>query len=222
MTQGGFLEQKRRSPTGLALVLLLHGAVLAALLLAKGPQIIPVDFRPTAVSFVPEPVVPPDVVEPLPEPATRPSRIDVARPIVETPVERTVIEVDPLPDRFVPSPLPPGPDTRGETAGPPPAPRPAPPPVRVEASVDPRFARDLQPPYPASEQRAGNEGMVAVRVTIGMDGRVSAAERVSATSDAFWRTTERQALTRWRFRPATEDGRPVESRRVMTVHFELD
>ena len=61
-----------------------------------------------------------------------------------------------------------------------------------------------------------------IRVTIGADGRVKSAERVSATSDAFWRATERHALARWRFRPATLDGRPIESRKVITVDFRID
>jgi protein TonB len=62
---------------------------------------------------------------------------------------------------------------------------------------------------------------VRVRVTIGVDGRVRAVEQVSATSAAFYRATERQALRHWRFRPATLDGRPVESRLVLEVIFRL-
>jgi protein TonB len=50
---------------------------------------------------------------------------------------------------------------------------------------------------------------------------VRAVARVSATSEAFWAAAERQALSRWRFRPATLDGRPVESTKVMTVHFRI-
>ena len=53
------------------------------------------------------------------------------------------------------------------------------------------------------------------------NGRVTAVERLSATSDAFWRATQRQALSRWRFRPATLDGRPVEGIKVMTVTFRI-
>ena len=75
-------------------------------------------------------------------------------------------------------------------------------------------------------QRSGSDatgnGTVRIRVTIGTDGRVRAAERVSATSDAFWAAAERQALTRWRFRPATVDGRPIESTRTMTIHFRIE
>jgi len=93
--------------------------------------------------------------------------------------------------------------------------------VRREAEVDPRFARDLQPPYPPSEERGENEGNVRIQVTIAPSGRVIAVRRLAATSEAFWRATERQALDRWRFRPATLDGRPVEGVKVMTVHFRL-
>jgi protein TonB len=51
---------------------------------------------------------------------------------------------------------------------------------------------------------------------------VKAVEKIAATSEAFWRATERHALRHWRFRPATLDGRPVESRQKVTVHFRMD
>jgi protein TonB len=94
--------------------------------------------------------------------------------------------------------------------------------VRVDAQFDPRFAGALQPPYPAAEQRNAREGEVRVRVTIAPDGRVAAVEKVSATSDAFWQVTQRQALSRWRFKPATVDGKPVQSSKVLSVFFKLD
>jgi protein TonB len=61
-----------------------------------------------------------------------------------------------------------------------------------------------------------------VRITIGTDGRVKAADKVSATSEAFYSATERHALRSWRFRPATVDGKPIESATVLTVHFRLN
>jgi len=94
--------------------------------------------------------------------------------------------------------------------------------VLIEASSDPRYAGDLQPVYPPSEQRAGREGRVVVRVLIGTDGRVKAVEPVSATSDAFLDTTRRQAIGKWRFRPATRDGVPVESWKRIGVSFSLN
>ncbi|MEA3013527.1 MAG: periplasmic protein TonB [Sphingomonadales bacterium] len=95
-------------------------------------------------------------------------------------------------------------------------------PVRREAQVDPRYANALQPPYPPSEQRAQRGGTVRVRVTVAPDGRVTAVQQLEATNAAFGRATERQALSRWRFRPATLDGRPVQGSIVMTVHFRIE
>lgn len=222
MTHGGF-HQQRFSPTSFGIVLALHGAAVAALMLAKGPDIAPHIFAPTKVAFVPAPPPPPKI---LPEPppverqASQPSRVTFVPPVIDLPRAPSELVADPSP-RPAPLPVNNGPVVIAEP-GPVALPEPAAVPVRVEASVDPRFARDLQPPYPAAEQRAGNEGEVAIRVTIGTDGRVVAAQKVRATSDAFYRATERQALARWRFRPATLDGRPVESTKLMTVYFTLD
>ncbi|RYE01614.1 MAG: TonB family protein, partial [Sphingomonadales bacterium] len=62
---------------------------------------------------------------------------------------------------------------------------------------------------------------VSVRVLIGTDGRVKAVEQVSATSTAFFEATKRQALGKWRFKPATRGGVPQESWKTMSVRFEL-
>lgn len=101
----------------------------------------------------------------------------------------------------------------------PPQPASTPAPVLTGAAIDPRYARDFQPLYPASEERAGREGLVSVRVLVGTDGRVRRIEKVAAASDAFWTATQRQALSHWRFRPATRNGVPIEAWREMTVRF---
>ncbi len=215
MSDGGFFERKSASPTGLALVVLGHAALLGAAILIKGPQFIippPVD---TQVEFVPLPQAPEPErpVQTRPDPAPTPVTLAPPDRIVPTPprspFETGVRPADPGPLPPIADPLPPR------------QPDPAPP-VRVEAQIDPRFASALQPQYPASEQRAQNSGTVRIRVTIGTDGRVRAVARLSATSDAFWAAAERQALTRWRFRPATLDGRPGESTKVMTIHFRIE
>jgi len=216
MANAGFFEQKSASPTRFALVAAGHAAVLAAVMLAAGPQFTR-HWEPPIV-ITPIPVLQP----PPPDPPQR----DQPTPI---PRDRIVIPDRP-PDL---PPLPPvGPQvgtqtgtTGGGTTVIPDPPRPPDPPalpVRRDAQLDPRFASALQPQYPLAEQRAQRNGTVVIRVTIGPDGRVQATERVSATSDLFWAAAERQALTRWRFRPATIDGRPVESSKVMTVHFRIE
>lgn len=218
MTEGGFFEQKRSRPGGLAFVIGMHAAVLSALVLVKGPVFEREAPTRTEVTLVPLPVDPPPVPPPPPAdnaqplPPRSPTSIDLPPRAFPTPSDTPATD----PTRFPPMPptrTPPGDEIVAE-------PRVAPP-VRRDAELDPRYADALQPPYPASEERAGREGSIRVRVTIGTNGRVNSVERLSGTNDAFWRVTERQALSRWRFRPATIDGRPVEATKVMTVHFEL-
>ncbi|GAY23469.1 energy transducer TonB [Sphingobium fuliginis] len=98
---------------------------------------------------------------------------------------------------------------------------PTPEPVLADATIDPRALAAFQPDYPGAMIRQGMEGKVVVRVTIGPDGRVTDIERLSAADEAFWIATQRHALRKWRFRPATRDGVPVSSTKVLTVHFRL-
>jgi protein TonB len=170
----------------------------------------------------PVPITPPPPPEPLPRhEARQPVQRPVDAPLPPIPLPRTSDwQVPTLPD--------PGPplDTLGSTGGSgggmTETARPLPmPPVIVGPTIDPRYADDFQPAYPPSEQRAGSDGRVVVRVLIGTDGRVKEVQRVEATSDAFYRVTEAQALKRWRFRPGTRDGVAQETWRTMSVTFVL-
>jgi protein TonB len=218
MTQSGFFEPKRLNPSGLALVIAMHAAALGALAVMKGPEIVRPFFPDTQVEFIPLPQDPPENPPPprdeRPQPAQRPSQID--RPQRELDVPTRHPPVFGTSDPPVISLDSPGRQVIEPRIAPPP------PPVRTEAAFDPRYAGDLQPPYPPAEQRAQREGSVRLRLTIGADGRVRAVQRLAASSDAFWSATERHAKSRWRFRPATLDGRPVESSKVMTVFFRIE
>lgn len=164
-----------------------------------------------------------DVKDPPPPPIQQPK----VEPRAQTPLPYIPPLPLPMPDRPTiettkelpteapvgPVILPPGPTTVIET------PKPLPP--LIGAQQDPRFARDYQPEYPGPELRAQRDGRVAVRVLIGADGRVKAVEQVSATSNAFFEATRRQALAKWRFKPATRGGIPQESWKTMSVRFEL-
>ena len=223
MSQGGYYQQKRGSPAGLTVVILLHGAAIAALAMAN----ISVDVAPKVpnpdVIFIPDPIEPPPAPpEPRPDPKTpdqpqHRTRIDQVPPKVPTmPSQGPVVDSRPVPE--VPyNPTPPG-RAGIEPARPVPLPVPAQP-VRRDAVMDSRS--ELQPPYPASEQRSGEEGTAVVRILIGADGRVQSVEKVRATNDAFFRAAERHALRNWRFKPATVDGRPVEARKTFSLKFEL-
>ncbi|WP_324748957.1 TonB family protein [Sphingomonas sp. LY54] len=215
MRDGGFLEPKRTNGASLAVVILLHGAAITALALSKMEyvQLTPPVLKGYNVPIKDPP--PPRPVETKPEAPQVKSVVTSVRPEVKTNVTPERLATEPLVEPQPYDPFPGEAITMKEPADPP-KPLPA---VRVEAKIDPRS--DLQPPYPASEQRAGNEGSVTVRLLVGTDGRVKAVEKVRAASDAFWRATERHALRAWRFTPARVDGKPVEGWTTITCYFRL-
>lgn len=198
---------------------LINGAIVAGMLFYLAPNVISTGpAEPIKLIDIRNPVEPPPIDLPKPKTDPRESQMpqpDAPKPVIETDstnlTKTTPVITPPLP------PLPPLP------AGPAFVPETAPPPVPplMAAAQDPRFAKDFQPDYPASELRAQRDGIVRIRVLIGVDGRVKAAESLSATSDAFFEATRRQALSKWRFKPATRGGVPQESWKSMSVRFEI-
>jgi protein TonB len=206
-------------PGSLALALGLTVAPIAALIM--GLQIRHVIYDPPILRTYP---VPPDQPPPPPDPKPQP-KTEAPTELVYTPPHPQV----PLPptDTFPTTETPPPPLTE-PTVGKAPDPGPAltpvvvAKPVMVDAFVDPRYQGLLQPPYPPEEQRAGNSGRVVLRVLVGTDGRVKQVEKVSAASDAFFAAAQRQALGKWRFKPATQDGTPIEQWKTMSLRFEIN
>ena len=213
MTQGGFLVTagSRPRPLGLGIVIMAHVAVLAAIMLAKG-TLIPAPPPPFVVTSYPDDTTKPPPPNPThPKVPTKTAAEPTPLPI-PNPVDPKIIIID-LP-KF---PIDPVSGDLGAGTGE----RTAPAPVLVDAQIDRRFAGDFQPLYPAAAQRDGISGKVTVRVRIGADGRVKSVELVRAEDPAFFEATERQAMRRWRFTPATRDGVAIESVKVLTVSFVL-
>lgn len=213
----------RPNPASLAIAVAVNAAAVTALLLAQ-PSIIRADKKPDITIFT----VPPD---PIPDPLPPPPQSD-AKPLPRQAIDATTSPLPTPSSDFrvdVQPPTPPAPPTQPEGTGSNPGPAaalpidpPSPAPVLTAPSVDARYARDLQPAYPPEERRAKHTGRVVVRVLVGVDGRVRQVERVSATSDAFFRVTQQRALSHWRFKPATRDGIPVEAWRTMVLSFVLE
>ena len=189
-------------------------------LMSSVPEMLPISRpNPTIVEAIPLPPVPP----PRPERRTQPR--PAATPTAALP-DATVPDLPPLPTDnpltgttgpgpVLADPLPP-PGNGGATAIEPPTA-----PVMGAVTPDPRYARDFQPAYPPAKERAGEEARITVRVLVGTDGRVRAVEPVGSPDAAFFASTRRQALARWRFRPATRDGVPYEAWHTMSVRFQL-
>jgi protein TonB len=220
MAEATFLEQKRMRPGAAFTVILLHGAALSALLLAKTEILDHRPEPPIIIDSIPvPPPPPPPPVSATEPPPVQPHVLDAFVPPIPTRSNPTAVDDRPItPPDFGARPG--GGETTGIPEVPPrPEPLPRPEPVRLPAQM---IGGNLQPRYPLVEQRNQREGRVVIRVTIGPDGRVLDTARVQATSDAFYEATARHARERWRFRPATVDGRPVETTRTFTVVFELN
>jgi protein TonB len=218
MTADGFLAQKQRHPLAMTAAVAINVAAVTALLLAKTGWVPPIETILIGENI------------PLP-PDPKPVEVDKAP---ETPVKKEPVYIPPQPvptangnDNAISGTdvLPPVRTAGGTDAGTGatsiPTPTPTPVPVLTGAAPDPRFADDFQPSYPPQLMRTGVEGITVVKVLIGTDGRVKQVAIVSTDDPLFADATERQALRRWRFLPATRDGIAVESWKKMTVRFEL-
>ncbi|WBY06893.1 TonB family protein [Sphingomonas sp. 7/4-4] len=196
--------------------LLINGALIAGLIFAA-PNVIPKGPE-DGINVIPirDPLEPPPIDLPKPKPDNRAAQNPTPQapdPFIKSESENTTKTTTDIGD----PPLRPMPKAEEGPIFVPEPPPPLPPLLRAEQ--DSRFARDFQPAYPSTELRAQRDGFVQIKVLIGVDGRVKAAQSVSATSDAFFEATRRQALSKWRFKPATRGGIPEESWKTLSVRF---
>jgi protein TonB len=95
-------------------------------------------------------------------------------------------------------------------------------PSGVERAVASIAGTHTVPPYPPAARRQGLEGMVTLRLTVGTDGRVSAAEIVtSAGSTELDQVAREWILSHWRYRPALKDGNPAPAQLLASVTYNL-
>lgn len=77
----------------------------------------------------------------------------------------------------------------------------------------------VAPAYPKSAEKDGLSGEVRVKLTVGTNGRVKAAEVVSSTPAGVFDQSVMAAVIRWRFKPPQVDGRAAETTTVVSVVF---
>ena len=104
-------------------------------------------------------------------------------------------------------------------AAPPPAPAPVRRPVRNAAVTQAVAVRQTLPAWTVRTLTSGGEMKGAVRVTIGVDGKVRSATIVTPIHPAY--DSQVLAATRdWLYEPATLDGQPVESERLIELRIQ--
>lgn len=210
-TADTFYGPGRMNSRALTVVVLLHGAALAALAFAKGEDIIRIADPPIVVTPIPEQDPPP------------PKPPEHKREAPPEPVDVTVLPYDPPPQPYVP-PAPPPPSPPGLTAGqgdqpraeatpvPPPPPPPPPPPriepARARANLA-SYVSDAD--YPAAAIRGEEQGTTRFRLAVGPDGKVrDCTVTGSSGSSALDSATCRIMKARARFTPARDgSGNPT-------------
>ncbi|HEX7708020.1 MAG TPA: TonB family protein [Thermoanaerobaculia bacterium] len=76
------------------------------------------------------------------------------------------------------------------------------------------------PNYPPAARRAGIQGPVVVRGIVRRDGRIDNVEVIRDLPYGLGNEA-RRAVSRWRFRPATYRGEPIDVYYTVTVNFRL-
>lgn len=212
---------KNKTPRSKGLILAgtVHAAIIAGVIAMPGIEIPERLNGPFIAVHVPKPQPPEPVIEDKPDdikiaPQTRQAARD--RPIVDP----FPIRVNPV-QNYADS----GFSTGSEGTGseiPFDTIKITPDPVTVGARLDISYAEQFQPAYPPGQLRLEREGEVSVRVLIGSDGRVKQIELIDSPHVDFWTATRKQALKKWRFTPATRDGKPFESWMTLKVRFEIN
>lgn len=200
---------------GISTTLALNVLALALLLT---PMTLPAppaqpDRRPELQVVPIVPVVPVTRTPPPLLPVTRPTtrtatpRPEAPAPVVATPVE---MATGTLAD---PAPLAPVADAAvapaTDAAGP---------------AIGLQLQYDSAPPpqYPRIALQRGLEGVVLLRVVVGVDGRpVEVGIERSSGHELLDREATRHVLRRWRFQPAIRDGQPVQAIGIVPIAFHL-
>ena len=136
------------------------------------------------------------------------------------PPAETTAPAEPLAPPVMPEPQPAAPEV--------PAPQPAPSEIDrsgVYAAVpaggtQPEEIDRVVPRYPAMARRAGVEGSVVVRGIVRRDGTIDDVEIIKDLSFGLGESA-REAVSQWRFRPATYRGEPIDVYYTVTVNFRL-
>jgi protein TonB len=86
---------------------------------------------------------------------------------------------------------------------------------------EPQVASEVKIPYPEEARRAGIEGTVTLSITVDPDGKVVAAKIVAGPGYGL-NEAARDAIRRFRFKPAIKGGEAVSTEMKYSYTFLLD
>jgi protein TonB len=209
------IAERRSAPNTLLFIIAGHVAMVAAVMSARMELPPIVKHPPIDIFWVPKPKDPPPPNPVQTRQAVQQHSTTVAHPTVDV---RTTAHADPMAHAGPTGDANPFPilGATGSIELPPP---------HFAVKFGPELATpaaELKPPYPSSKLLTEEEAVLRLRLTIGQNGRVIAVDPVGAADRAFLDAARRHLLAHWRYKPASEDGRPVISSTVITLRFQLD
>lgn len=103
--------------------------------------------------------------------------------------------------------------------------------LALSVSITPAFAqtkteapvpvRTVNPDYPADLRRQGVSGVVMVKCSIDEQGNVTETT-VEKSSDPAFEKPAVEAVRKWKFKPAKQDGNPVAIKVSIPIKFVLE
>ncbi len=132
---------------------------------------------------------------------------ELETPMVETPpIENTIPEIEVPVEESAPAAI------TAETSSAPP----------VGETANMTVSRRVDPVYPPSSRRAGEEGTGMFRVLVDQKGRPSQVEVLKSSGFPRLDEAAMQAIRKWAFKPAMQGGAAVQSWTRVQVAFRLE
>ena len=202
---------------GLALAIVLHIAVLAALLAWEPAHSALTAMVPIMVSLIAPPAPEPAKHQPRPVQAPKPLPLRSREPPPPLPLLATSAQT-PAP-RAVPA------EPEPATAAPAIAAAPAlsaPPQPVTPPRFDAAYLDNPAPVYPRLARRMGEQGKVVLRVLVSAAGLAERIELRASSGSVRLDQAARETVTRWRFVPARQGAEAVSAWVLVPISFTLE
>ena len=206
----------RPNIAAIAAILLVHAALIGAVLQARSQVQKAQEARLTVVNLTSAPP-PPAAEAPPPPPAT--PQVVAPPPIVRTPTA-TPPAIQTTPDPVpVAAPVPVA--MIAPAPAPVPAAPPAPPSLIQAGDLGTQMVSGKPPRYPIESRRKREQGTVVLALTPGIDGTVESIAINRSSGHARLDTAARDAVRGWRWQPTIRGGQPVRVRGIVEIPFIL-
>ena len=205
----------RPNIAAIAAILLVHAALIGAVLQARSQVRKAEEARLTVVNLTSAP--PPPAAEAPPPPAT--PQVVAPPPIVRTPTA-TPPAIQTTPDPVpVAAPVPVA--MIAPAPGPVPAAPPAPPSLIQAGDLGTQMVSGKPPRYPIESRRKREQGTVVLALTLGIDGTVESIAINRSSGHARLDTAAFDAVRGWRWQPTIRGSQPVRVRGIVEIPFIL-